>query len=79
MIFWIGEDRKGFSESLIAQRNLVCGREEDRKTKTKSDPGKVALMVLMVGMTGFEPAPPAPESFGRTFNAFLPRTGSRTL
>ena len=26
--------------------------------KEKSDPGKVALMVILVGMTGFEPAIP---------------------
>ena len=56
MIFWIGEDRNGFSKSLIAQRNLVCGRKEGRKTKTKSDPGKITLVVLVVGMNGFEPA-----------------------
>jgi hypothetical protein len=35
----------------------------DLGAKEKSAPGKVALMVLMVGMTGFEPATPAPESF----------------
>ena len=30
--------------------------DEGRSPKEKSDPGKVALMVLMVGMTEFEPA-----------------------
>ena len=40
----------------------------DLGAKEKSAPGKVALMVLMVGMTGFEPTPPAPEAVGSAYS-----------